>query len=363
LEWALVIFILLFTACSETSSLAKVSETPRDCEPIEPFTGLTADAEQIHNIAISADDKWLLADFSSKTYIWRVQDQQLVLELDGYAVSTFLPPGNTVVSARDQSLKVLSIMEQKTIHEFDIGDRATSVGWKDVVVAPDKPIAAVINWVNRGVPNAPVENWVTIVDVSGGGKVTEVGRVEGDSISAIALSGDGKFLAIGRTTEATIDVWDLSNRSHFGQFKPTVGLADVVFTRRTAALAISRDGSLLASAHGDGKIRIWNLPGRKEVGTFAADSPDSQFKLRFTSDARLLIAIAGGSLFVLDMRSMNSLCACKGEFSAHALFVSDTGTTATIMLRPIAADGGAVKTGFQPRLVWINSNALLRLPQ
>jgi WD40 repeat protein len=79
-----------------------------------------------------------------------------------------------------------------------------------------------------------------------------------DSLFALAFSPDGKLLA-SADGRYQVRLWDVATAREVATFKNGPGWSH--------ALALSPDGKRLAAA-GDTEVRVWELPGGKEVASF-----------------------------------------------------------------------------------------------
>src|SRR5205823_1196962 len=88
--------------------------------------------------------------------------------------------------------------------------------------------------------------------------------------------------------DGAVKIWDVATAKVRREFKigPPPG------PRSVAALAVTADGSLLATA-GDGEktVRLWELPAGREVASFDTESIDSlTWPLAFSPDGKTLAA-------------------------------------------------------------------------
>jgi WD40 repeat protein len=85
---------------------------------------------------------------------------------------------------------------------------------------------------------------------------------------AWTISNNGKVLAVlglfpPYTREASIRLWDLTNKRELGRFKPSM--------KKVRDLELSSDGTLLAAGGDDSLVQIWNVSTGKEVKTMGQD--------------------------------------------------------------------------------------------
>jgi WD40 repeat protein len=82
----------------------------------------------------------------------------------------------------------------------------------------------------------------------------------------MAFSPDGKLLATAGG-DGSVRMWDLATRQAIGAPLPADYGGDVT------GVAFSPDGKLLATAGGDGVVRLWNTATRQPAGAPLRPSP------------------------------------------------------------------------------------------
>src|SRR5947208_821255 len=107
-------------------------------------------------------------------------------------------------------------------------------------------------------------------------------------IFSVAISPDGTMVASG-STDNTIKLWNLKTRSCLATLNG--------HKRLIWALAFSPDGKILASGSGDHSVRLWNVSFRREVAIlrrFTNSNPgvaDEIRSLNFSPDGNNLAAV------------------------------------------------------------------------
>jgi RNA polymerase sigma factor (sigma-70 family) len=194
---------------------------------------------------------------------------------------------------------------QESVHLWDAATGRTTgriplpKGWtsRDMALSPDGRLVAAPRLEtagarNPGQPPTPVAAWVAIFEVATGRERLRL-RLEptdyGDEIWSIGFAANGRDLLLG-VDDGTVRIWDLASGRERHRLTTSSGSA--------TALAVSSDGRLLASGHGDypkggghgdGTVLLWPYPPAPERALVAlpGDRParDTLWKDLGSSDA------------------------------------------------------------------------------
>ncbi len=98
-------------------------------------------------------------------------------------------------------------------------------------------------------------------------------EIPGTSIAAIAVTPDGRYVLAG-TTDGNLVIWDPEANSLLREFLASA--TGAIYT-----LAISRDGTQVATGGQSGRIRRWRLPSGEEIDSDPRQRPKrSRSRLR-----------------------------------------------------------------------------------
>jgi WD40 repeat protein len=115
-------------------------------------------------------------------------------------------------------------------------------------------------------------------------------------INALTFGPDGKLLA--GTSDDVVASWDLTKGRH--QSLPAAQLGG--HTDEVHTVALSPDGSTLASGGRDGSVILWDLPTRQQLGDPIAAHAEGVRSLAFSGDGRTLASAgADGDVVVWDV--------------------------------------------------------------
>lgn len=217
---------------------------PKRPLPAKPSRAVVVPGKDVRAVAVSPDGKLLafgrddrtvsLADAATGKVLRALPHQTAPLAL------AFTPDsGKLLLHGMDGYLRL-----------FEIGDDADRQLWETSV--PRAPRGSIAVSADGRHVAAVARNFVPVVDVATGRKVTTVTRgVEDAMFAAVGFSPDGRLVLTGTGgTTGAVQVWDVKGE-RLGQF--STGLGGV--TR----LAFFPDGTRAASAGTDEAVTVWDV--------------------------------------------------------------------------------------------------------
>jgi len=145
-----------------------------------------------------------------------------------------------------------------------------------------------------------------------------VGTMEADpgTISSLAFSADGRRLATG---SFAVQMWDLTTRQRLG---PPVVPPRRGHTKFINAVAISPDGTVLATGSADQTARLWRLPNGDPLWG-SLDHGDEVIDVAFTTDVETLVTTSkDGTVRFWDTRQGSELWSISGLADQQSAAIS-----------------------------------------
>jgi WD40 repeat protein len=228
----------------------------------------------VQALALARDGKTLaLASGDSVVRLWDVPSGRRIAQPAGHdgALSflAFSGKGEQVTSAGGDG--TVRLWEARTGKQLRLS-APEGPGWAPIAHGGAAPVTAFTS------PTGEVLLWGPR---AGKGRLPPPAGTLGPA-SAGAFSGDGRILATAHGL-GHLRLWDVSTGKQRGKLTGQKGVV--------SSLAFSRDGETLASSGSDGTIRLWRVKTGREVRRIST-VPGTVHRLAFSRDGR---ALAGGS--------------------------------------------------------------------
>lgn len=304
---------IAFDAKSQRLVLADANQTVRVCEAVSDHVTCEPahDTDSVVNaLAFSPAGEWLAIGEESGaiTLINLVTGESCGVTLDGYRVKSlaFSADGSTLASTgeRNRALGNSSAAE-KTINLWRVGTlepRDTIPGDSAGVTVAFSPQPSLLVAVggNQAVAWTETNGMLSERKIVGSGTAP---------LKGIAISHDGSKIASG-AADGSIYIWDAvwGDEMSFHRNPP---LVDELVTTSATSVAFSPDDRYLASGHADGSVALWSIEGHGPIGLLGRfDSGIAG--VRWTDQDTVMGLFADGNLVELQAETDDwKLAACE----------------------------------------------------
>jgi tRNA A-37 threonylcarbamoyl transferase component Bud32 len=244
----------------------------RALEPLEALSG------KIEALAVSPDGRSLAAvtedpddaDAPAEAVLWDLPGRKVRLRLDGHPAAV-----NAVAFSRD-GRRIATGDRRGTLRVWDAGDGRLLHERK----AHQGSIRAVAFGPSGGLATASWDRSVRLWEADGRERAEFRGFQQG--VWALAVSPDGTRLATG-DSEGKVRLWDVG--------RPGKPLAEGRHAKEVSSVAFAPSGKRLVSGSWDRKVTVWDVDGVREVATLAGHA-DAVWGVAWSPDG-LTIASAG----------------------------------------------------------------------
>lgn len=145
----------------------------------------------------------------------------------------------------------------------------------------------------RTLVSARGDGEVVLWDVASGEHSTLLRDPSGATNAAVSRQGT-TLAVIMNWQNPYVDIWDFSSKE---RLKTIEGIGDDTAARQfPGAIQFSPDAKILATAHGEGKIKLWDVMDARRIKTITAYKPEYVVpSVAFSPDGKTLAAGAGGN--------------------------------------------------------------------
>ena len=318
-----------------------------DLTAADDHTALTEAAGPVWAVAVSPDGKRAAAAGGDKTIrVYAPDTGKLEAALTGHTAAVtalaFFPDNNRLASAGgDRVVRVWDVAARKVVKELSGHDSPVLA----VALGPDGA------WLASGAADRTARGW----DVGTGKQLWAwAGK---SAVCGVAVRPGGKQVAAG-TADGSLVVLDVAAGS------PKEVATQHAHVRGVAAVAYSPDGAKLATAGGDGALRIWTIgeaggpaplarfEGQAKPGVPSGYSPLSA--VAFSADGRFVASAgADGVVRVWDVQTKAEVRGLRGHtewatavaFGPDARLLVSGGADKAVRLFELAPQEGSAAAG------------------
>ena len=251
----------------------------------------------------------------------------------------FLPNRNQLLAKTGGKISILDTDTWAIDRTFEVSAPLDSV----VALSPDGQLLAVAQS-DQAIQLISVEDEKLINTLSG----------HTDIITTLKFSPESDRL-LSASHDTWVRVWDAAGKLQ-SEFQPTG--ADN-FPSEVLGLAISPDGTQLATIPLDGPVKLWDMSNFKEIAEVGGSGGYDTSDVDFSKDGKFLAADLATGLWIWDMTDhsmlMNGINSMAFDFSPalDVLAYADIGDSNRIVFYSLAEKGPIFRTEETTDLIWM----------
>jgi WD40 repeat protein/tRNA A-37 threonylcarbamoyl transferase component Bud32 len=307
------------TRGKETIAIVERVAKPARASPAEPAFDpppglvwfLNALSGPIHKPALSADGRYLAVAPArpgrGTGVIYSMRTREEIRQFPSCGLVTFVPDGDAVVSnVEPDRLALLNIAPGKE----QIAFAGAQPGMMDIDVAADGRFVLGISKAASTLWDATTgavldqRRWrayfshnarhvvgfdvagdhITVTERDGGKLVQKFDIKQGYAGHALMLLPGDRTLLRCNSTKRRVELWDMAS----GAVTEPIDLGPTWINEDQLPAAVSADGKRLLTSHRDGRVRLWELAGGKEIWKMPVDMDVRG--LSFSRDGRFAVA-------------------------------------------------------------------------